>query len=219
MPDGSIVLMGGLDGIFKNDVWRLMPAGSLAQNPSHTYTAPGIYQVAMQAYNTNGYNSTRKTGYITVNAPPYIDVSVTGSINDWIFSTGTNEDTTSVDLTIDTNMNDWSVTAKDALDDRKPEGTEGNMTEWSNKGSSNQSIGGSYVPVPPGKVLLNAVKVNYGGGTYITLSGDDQVIKSGTFPGWTSGDLGIKQEIAPTDPALSGSNRYRIVVTFTGSPA
>ena len=66
MLDGSIVLMGGYGGSNKNDVWRFMPAGSSAQNPSHTYTTPGIYPVALQAYNTGGYNSTRKTGYITV---------------------------------------------------------------------------------------------------------------------------------------------------------
>ena len=40
MPDGSIVLMGGqglvgFNGL-KNDVWRFMPAGSSAKNPSHT---------------------------------------------------------------------------------------------------------------------------------------------------------------------------------------
>ena len=41
-------------------------AGSSAPNPSHTYTKLGIYNVALQAYNTAGYNSTRKVGYITV---------------------------------------------------------------------------------------------------------------------------------------------------------
>ena len=69
MPDGSIVLMGGTDGTgLKNDVWRFMPAGSSEQNPSHTYTTPGTYSVALQAYNAGGYNSTRKTGYITVSS-------------------------------------------------------------------------------------------------------------------------------------------------------
>jgi PKD repeat protein len=68
MADGSIVLTGGYDDIdgYKNDVWRTMPAGSSAQNPSHTYTTPGIYKVALQVYNAGGYNSTWKTGYITV---------------------------------------------------------------------------------------------------------------------------------------------------------
>jgi len=68
LRDGSIVLMGGNDGSggVKNDTWRLMPAGSSARNPSHTYTTPGIFNVALQAYNAGGYSSTRKTGYITV---------------------------------------------------------------------------------------------------------------------------------------------------------
>ncbi|MDD1700180.1 MAG: PKD domain-containing protein [Methanoregula sp.] len=68
MPDGSIVLIGGWDAIsnLKNDVWRFMPAGSSAQNPSHTYTSPGTYQVSLQVYNADGYNSTRKAGYINV---------------------------------------------------------------------------------------------------------------------------------------------------------
>jgi PKD repeat protein len=70
MPDGSIMLIGGasIDGV-KNDVWRFQPVGSTARNPSHTYTTPGTYQVALQAYNAGGYNSTRKTGYITVTNP------------------------------------------------------------------------------------------------------------------------------------------------------
>lgn len=67
VPNGSIILMGGEDsGGLKNDVWQFKPTGSSAQNPSHTYTKPGIYQVSLQVYNTVGYNNTQKTGYITV---------------------------------------------------------------------------------------------------------------------------------------------------------
>ena len=69
MPDGSIVLTGGYGSYsspYYNDVWRFMPAGSSAQNPSHTYTSTGTYQVAFQAYNAGGYNSTKKTGYVTI---------------------------------------------------------------------------------------------------------------------------------------------------------
>ncbi|MCK9307278.1 MAG: PKD domain-containing protein, partial [Methanoculleus sp.] len=39
-------------------------------NPSHTYTTPGTYTVALQAYNDDGYNATRQIGYITVTAAP-----------------------------------------------------------------------------------------------------------------------------------------------------
>jgi PKD repeat protein len=71
MRDGSIVLMGGTNGggNINNDVWRFVSASSSAQNPPHTYTTPGSYQVALQAYNAVGYNSTRKAGYITVTSP------------------------------------------------------------------------------------------------------------------------------------------------------
>ncbi len=71
MPDGSIVLMGGTSGTnYKNDVWRFNPVGSTLQNPSHTYSNSGTYKVALQGYNTAGYNSTRKSEYITVSADP-----------------------------------------------------------------------------------------------------------------------------------------------------
>jgi hypothetical protein len=81
MPDGSIVLMGGYDGGgYKNDVWRFTAAGSSAQHTVHTYTTQGSYQVALQAYNANGYTSTQKSGYITVGSgvvpdttPPVFD--------------------------------------------------------------------------------------------------------------------------------------------------
>lgn len=69
MPDGSIVLVGGRN---LNDTWRFQPTGSSIQNPSHTYTIPGTYQVALQVYNTEVYNSTRKTGYITVSPVPLV---------------------------------------------------------------------------------------------------------------------------------------------------
>ena len=145
---------------------------------------------------------------LTTASTPYIDVSVNGTINNWNFVTGTNEDLTSVNLTVDTNINQWNVDAKDALDTSKPAGTEGKMAEWS---------GSAYVP--SGKVLLNAVQVKYGTGSDVTLSGANQLITSGISPGTYKDDLGISQMIAPTDPALSGSNKYRIVVTFTGSAA
>ncbi|WP_317065036.1 PKD domain-containing protein [Methanoculleus caldifontis] len=71
MPDGSIILMGGYDGnwILLNDVRRLQPAGSAAENPTHTYTEPGTYSVTLQAYNGVGYNASTIVDYIVVSAP------------------------------------------------------------------------------------------------------------------------------------------------------
>lgn len=77
LRDGSVVIMGGYfydaygsgeDFIF-NDTWRFQPVGSSQQNPSHTYTSAGTYPVALQAFNTDGYDRITKTGYITAAAP------------------------------------------------------------------------------------------------------------------------------------------------------
>jgi len=76
MPDGSIVLMGGANNVgLNNDVWRFVPTGSSAQSPLHTYTSPRIYPVALQVYNHDGYNSTRKAGYIQVTISPSAPVA------------------------------------------------------------------------------------------------------------------------------------------------
>jgi PKD repeat protein len=74
MPNGSIVMMGGYDNSgMLNDTWQFVPKGSSAQNPSHTYNMPGSYQVTLQAYNINGFNSTRKAGYINAVLPVVAD--------------------------------------------------------------------------------------------------------------------------------------------------
>jgi PKD repeat protein len=177
------------------------------RNASYTFAA-GTYDINLTATNAAGSDDEIKAGHITVNAMSYIDVSISGSIDNWNFVTGTNEDTTSVDLSVDTNMNSWSVRVRDASDDGKPVGTEGKMAEWS---------GTAYVP--SGKVLANAVQVKSGSGSYITLTGSNLAVQSGTAPGISSYDIGMKQEIALTDPALDGDHRYRIAITFTGAAA
>ncbi|MDK2912904.1 MAG: hypothetical protein PWR29_1861, partial [Methanolobus sp.] len=83
LPDGGIVLMGGwaIEGSSAciNDTWRLTTAGSLEQHPSHTYTEAGTYQVTLQAYNSQGYNSTIRTDYITVEEAPFVATTVNAS--------------------------------------------------------------------------------------------------------------------------------------------
>jgi len=74
MPDGSIVLMGGYGGSYKNDVWQFMPAGSSAQNPAHTYTIPGVYTVQMVSHNSTTSNPISK---ITITVLPQRPLSVT----------------------------------------------------------------------------------------------------------------------------------------------
>ena len=112
-------------------------------------------------------------------------------------------------MTVDTNMDSWSVSVRDARNDEKPEGTEGKMAEW--------STGSGYVT--SGEHLLNALKVKSGVGSYVTLSGSDQPLQSGTTQGILPFDIGIWQYIADTDPALETDHQYRIVITFTGAAA
>jgi hypothetical protein len=73
--------------------------------------------------------------------------------------------------------------------------------------------------VSAGEYLLNAMRVRSGTGGYVTLSGADQTLQSGTAQGTLPFDIGILQEIDGTDPALDSGRQYHIVVTFTGAAA
>lgn len=190
------------------DFYNNGTATSIEQNPRFTYTENGTYTVKLTATNAGGSDSEIKTDYITVGTmPPTIDIDTTGGIADWPFATGTNENTTSVNLSVTTTASSWHVAVKDALDGGKPPGSVGRMAEYT---------GSAYVD-PGGKVLANALQVNCSGGSYVSLSGSDQNIKTGTSSGTFEYDIGLKQEIASGDPALASPNVYRILVTFTGA--
>jgi PKD repeat protein len=70
LPDGSIVLMGGNDDSLKNDIWRMETAASSDENPEHTYSEAGTYNVALQAYNAEGFGNIQKAEYIEVTETP-----------------------------------------------------------------------------------------------------------------------------------------------------
>ncbi|MEN6343128.1 MAG: PKD domain-containing protein [Methanospirillum sp.] len=55
-------------------------ATSTAQNPVHTYTAPGTYDVRLTAANALGSDGETRTGYIAVAAPPPAVVPIQGTI-------------------------------------------------------------------------------------------------------------------------------------------
>lgn len=56
------------------------PATSTAQNPTVTYSTPGVYNVTLTATNSNGSNSQTKTDYITVNAVPAANAGSNGPV-------------------------------------------------------------------------------------------------------------------------------------------
>jgi PKD repeat protein len=175
---------------------------SLSQ-PRHTYTTPGTYTVSLTATNNGGSDTETKTAYITVTGTPTISIDATGEISDWDFALGENENTTAVVLSVTTTASNWHVSVKDALYGGKPALTEGKMVEYD---------GSTYVS--SGRVLTNALQVKSGTRSYVTLSGTDQEVQSGTSSG--NYDIGLKQVIAAGDPALTASHVYRIVITFTG---
>jgi PKD repeat protein len=76
MPNGSIVQVGGSGS---NETWMFQPVGSSVQNPTHTYTRPGNYSVALRANTTNTVESVLKVGYITVKSPVSIGVFRNGA--------------------------------------------------------------------------------------------------------------------------------------------
>jgi PKD repeat protein len=177
---------------------------STIRNATFTF-GTGTYDVNLTATNGGGSDDEIKTGYISASEIPFIDVDVTGSVDNWIFLAGTNDDTTSVDMTIATNLNSWSISMRDALDGGKPAGTAGKMTEW--------TPGGSYTP--SGKSLANSLQIKSGTGSYLSVSGTSQALQTGAAHA-VSYDLGLRQAITVTDPALEGNNRYHIVITVTG---
>jgi hypothetical protein len=85
LGDGSIVLMGGADGSYRNDVWRLETAGSNEQHPVKVYSEPGTYSVTLQAYSDNGFSSMFREAYISVMEPEAPEIT---SVDNTTFMVG-----------------------------------------------------------------------------------------------------------------------------------
>ncbi len=151
MPDGSIILMGGYDGTSnKNDVWRFKPFGSSLQNPSHTYTSGGVFQVALQAFNTGGYNSTRKTGYITVTggAAPVANLNGTPTSGTVPLTVQFRDDSTNSPTIWNWSFGDGSLVQADWQDPIHTYTSAGTYTvslNATNSGGSNTAIKTNYI--------------------------------------------------------------------------
>jgi PKD repeat protein len=71
MPNGTLILMGGLTAVGVNDTWVFNPAGSNSENLTRTYVSTGNYNVSLQVYNTSGYSTLRQSNYIKSSIPSY----------------------------------------------------------------------------------------------------------------------------------------------------
>lgn len=69
-------------GDFTTCVWAFGDSGtsSSCDNPSHTYTNPGVYNVSLIVSGTLGSNIETKTDYITVNTPVSAEFSATPTV-------------------------------------------------------------------------------------------------------------------------------------------
>jgi PKD repeat protein len=73
LQNGSIITVAGsgTGGIIR-DSWKFSLGGLLEQNPIHTYTESGVFDVMLRVSDSSGNNRTLKSGYITVETePPY----------------------------------------------------------------------------------------------------------------------------------------------------
>jgi len=213
MPDGSIVQLGGFDGTRRlNETWRFVPTGSLIQSPSHTYTVPGTYQVSLQASNTNGYNSTRKAGYITVGAPEPV-AGFTGTP-----TTGT------VPLTVkfmDTSTNtptSWSwafgdsdvtnATVQNPVHTYSTAGTFTVTLNATNAGGSNVSVRTGYITVRvPGPVSGFSANITSGPAP-LPVAFTDQSTRTPSGWAWFFGDENYTQPWTQQTAGAEWSGRY-----------
>lgn len=151
------------------------------------------------------------TAEVSGNPVLTMSFAVTGSQSFGDMTTGAeNVNTTgnSVMTTLTTNA-PWAITVSDALDGPKPAGTEGRMAEYG---------GAAYIVA--GKTLINALNVGSASDTYVVLSGaesaplwtGDAVTSQNNYP-W------FKQTVDALDTRAGFGHTYRIVVTFTATPA
>lgn len=149
----------------------------------------------------------------------HINSKITVAINptqQWDFGLITPEASPSRADTLQVNSNrKWSVTASDVLTGyapAKPSGTKGHMVQWT----------GSYWIAA--SQLTDSLKITndatnpdiQGGGVAYDLA-SDPVIASSTKKGTFNIPVTLTQWIRFTDDPTTGSNYYRMIVTFTGA--
>jgi len=216
MPDGGIVLMGGYNGAtYYNDVWRFVPTGSSAQNPSHIYNIQGIYSVALQAYNTIGYNSTRKTGYITASGSTAPVANFTGTP-----ATGTapltvtfTDSSTNTPTSWSWNFGDSSsvnATVKNPVHTYSSAGTYTVSLTATNSAGSNTSTRTSYIAVSSSVLapVANFMGTPTSGTAPLTVQFTDSSTNNPTGWAWFFGDENYTAPWTQMTASAGWSARY-----------
>ncbi len=179
-----------------------MPAGSSAQDPSHTYTSAGVYNVTLQAYNTGGYNSTLKAGYINVTgslAPTYSYLTQWGSYG---AETGQFEDPWG--LAVD---NYGNVYIADMGNNRiqKFSSTGAYLTQWGSPSGSGEVVADGQITSPHG------IAVDSNRNVYVADAGNYRVQK---FSSTGSYMMKVDGFNVPDGVAIDGSGNIYVAESF-----
>lgn len=139
----------------------------------------------------------------TLEAKGTVKPKITIEVNptSWTFESDPDVDNTqAASIKISSNKA-WSVTAKDSQDGSKP--MKGYMVLYT---------GSAYGTV----YLTNPLNIQNSGGSYVSLT-DDQIVCTGDKGKDITNSKTLKQTTAYTDDPNTGSNYYRMIVTFTAT--
>ena len=157
------------------------------------------------------------TTTITGNPTKTISVTAHGGITDWVLSAAASQpihDTNDVTLDVSSNARHWYVNAAD-LDLTKP--SRGFMVDWGGAAYDGTAVLANALGVQ-GTATASQYTATAG---IVTLSGSDQLIYQGVNGPSGTGTfnampLDFSQTVLSSDASLTGTDVYRIVVTFTG---
>jgi PKD repeat protein len=202
MPDGSIVLIGGTtNNGYSNDVWRFVTIGSSAQNPSHTYTTPGIYPVVLQTYNTGGSNTTTRYNYITVRIPaPVANFTATPTSGAVPLTVRFNDTSTNTPTQWTWNFGDGSsAVTQHPVHTYTTPGSYTVSLNATNTGGSNTKVITNYINVTPPPIIPipNFTATPTSGTAPVTVTFTDNSTNAPTRWNWSFGD---SQWFNTTDP-------------------
>ncbi len=218
MPDGSVLVMCGDDGAgnYKNDVWRLVPTGSIVQNPTHTYTSPGTYQVTLQAYNAYEFNSTRKAGYIHVTGSSAPVANFTANVTAGIAPLAVQfmDNSTGAPTGWNWSFGDGSVSAvQHPVHTYLSSGTYTVTLNATNAGGSSAITHTNYIMVISPPPVANFTANMTTGIAPVTVQFLDTSTESPTSWNWSFGDGTTSTQKNPVH--TFGSGHYRVTLTVT----
>jgi len=166
------------------------------RNPVHTYNTEGVYTVNLTIKDSYGAVATKlDTVHVT---SPSLEITVTNVPISLALHPGVINTNAEARFYVNSSS-DWEVTAQDS----DSHNTNGFMTSYSG------------IQYDPATRLNHPFLVMDQVSDYVPISTNPILQKGNPEVSGTAYPLGVQQEVTLTDPVLTGSNVYRIVVTLT----